>query len=144
MSINVGLTSSEKYNCILGFSGKIIDKENLLTRIKSKTKIFLTHGDMDEVVQSNHLLEAKDFFIRNKINIETKLISNCDHHISVEASSAAGVPTLPQYGTDLGATVGRASRGRAATRRSFGKQRGGDGQRAQRWPAQLSSTGELA
>tara|TARA_B100000029_G_scaffold442030_1_gene460196 strand:- start:160 stop:816 length:657 start_codon:yes stop_codon:yes gene_type:complete len=88
MSINVGLTSSEKYNCILGFSGKIIDKENLLTRIKSKTKIFLTHGDMDEVVPSNHLLEAKDFFIRNKIDIETKLISNCDHHISVEASSA--------------------------------------------------------
>ncbi len=88
MSINVGLTSSEKYNCILGFSGKIINKENLLTRIKSKTKIFLTHGDMDEVVPSNHLLEAKDFFIRNKISIETKLISNCDHHISVEASSA--------------------------------------------------------
>ena len=88
MSINVGLTSEEQYNCILGYSGKIINKEDLAQRIKSKTKIFLIHGDMDTVVPSGHLLEAKDFLIRQKINVDTKLISNCDHHISIEASSA--------------------------------------------------------
>ena len=87
MSINVGLTSEEQYNCILGYSGKIINKEDLAQRIKSKTKIFLIHGDMDTVVPSSHLLEAKDFLIRQKINVDTKLISNCDHHISVKASS---------------------------------------------------------
>ena len=87
MSINVGLTSEEQYNCILGYSGKIINKEDLAQRIKSKTKIFLIHGDMDTVVPSSHLLEAKDFLIRQKINVDTKLISNCDHHISIEASS---------------------------------------------------------
>ena len=87
MAINVGLTSEEKYNCILGYSGKIINKEDLAQRIKSKTKIFLIHGDMDTVVPSSHLLEAKDFLIRQKINVDTKLISNCDHHISIEASS---------------------------------------------------------
>ena len=87
MSINVGLTSEEQYNCILGYSGKIINKEDLAQRIKSKSKIFLIHGDMDSVVSSSHLLEAKDFLIRQKINVDTKLISNCDHHISVEASS---------------------------------------------------------
>ena len=32
---------------------------------------------------------TKDFFDRNKINIETKLINNCGHHIPVEASSLA-------------------------------------------------------
>ena len=37
MSINVGLTSEEEYNCILGYSGKIINKEDLAQRIKSKT-----------------------------------------------------------------------------------------------------------
>jgi len=87
MSINVGLTSEEQYNCILGYSGKIINKEDLAQRIKSKTKIFLIHGDMDTVVPSNHLLEAKDFLMRQKIKVDTKLIVNCDHHISVEASS---------------------------------------------------------
>ena len=89
MSINLGLISDENFNCIVGFSGKIINKENILKRIKSKTKMLLIHGDEDVVVPPNSLLEAKDFLIRNKINIETKMIKNCGHHISVEASSIA-------------------------------------------------------
>ena len=34
MSINIGLTSEEKFNCIVGFSGKIINQENLKIRKK--------------------------------------------------------------------------------------------------------------
>ena len=89
ISINVGLTAEESFACIVGFSGKIIDKENLSKRIKSKTKVLLIHGKLDTIVAPSNLLEAKDFFIRNKIDIETKMIENCDHHISVEASSRA-------------------------------------------------------
>ena len=44
---------------------------------------------MDQVVPANFLLEAKDFFIRNNIEIETHLIKGCDHHIPVQASSIA-------------------------------------------------------
>ena len=47
MSINIGLTSDEKFNCVIGFSGKIIDKENLSKRISSSTKMLLFHGDKD-------------------------------------------------------------------------------------------------
>ena len=36
-----------------------------------------------------NLLEAKDFFTRNNISIETLIIKDCDHHIPVEASSNA-------------------------------------------------------
>ena len=57
--------------------------------MKSKTNILLIHGDSDEIVAPNNLLDAKDFFVRNKVNIETLLIENCGHHIPVEASSAA-------------------------------------------------------
>ena len=89
MSINIGLTSDENFNCVVGFSGKIINKENLSKRVTSKTKTFLLHGDMDAVVPSSNLLEAKDFFMRNKIEVETKMIRNCEHHIPVEASSSA-------------------------------------------------------
>jgi len=89
MSINLGLIAEENFNCIVGFSGKIIDKENILKRIKSKTKMLLIHGDEDAIVPPSSLLEAKDFLIRNKINIETKMIKNCGHHISIEASSIA-------------------------------------------------------
>ena len=89
MSINLGLIADENFNCIVGFSGKIIDKENISNRIKSKTKMLLIHGDQDNIVPPNRLLEAQDFLMRNKVNIETKMIKNCGHHIPVEASSIA-------------------------------------------------------
>ena len=89
MSINLGLTSSENFNCIVGFSGKVIDKDNLSKRKISNTKMLLLHGDLDEVVPSVNLFEAKDFLIRNNIEVETNMIKNCGHHIPVEASSLA-------------------------------------------------------
>ncbi len=89
MCINLGLTSDKNFNSVVGFSGKIIDKENLSKRITSKTKMFLLHGDMDNVVPSTYLLEAKDFLLRNNIEVETKIINNIDHHIPIEASSSA-------------------------------------------------------
>ena len=89
MSINLGLTSDNEYNCIVGFSGKIINQENLKNRKKNSTNILLIHGETDQVVSPNFMLEAKDFFIRNNINIETHLLKNCDHNIPMEASSIA-------------------------------------------------------
>ena len=89
ISINLGLTSNENFNCIVGFSGKIIDKDNLSERKISNTKMLLLHGDLDEVVPSSNLLEVKDFLIRNNTEVETNMIKNCGHHISVEASSIA-------------------------------------------------------
>tara|TARA_B110001452_G_C15050515_1_gene366837 strand:- start:51 stop:707 length:657 start_codon:yes stop_codon:yes gene_type:complete len=89
MSINLGLTSNENYNCVVGFSGKIINKKDLANRKTSSTKMLLIHGDQDAVVSPTFLLEAKDFLIRNNVEIETKMISNCEHNIPVKASSAA-------------------------------------------------------
>tara|TARA_B100001250_G_scaffold332100_1_gene297410 strand:- start:2344 stop:3000 length:657 start_codon:yes stop_codon:yes gene_type:complete len=89
ISINVGLTSDKSFNCIVGFSGKIINKKDLSSRLKSKTNILMIHGDSDTIVSPNNLLETKDFLIRNKIKIETLMIKNCEHHIPTEASSFA-------------------------------------------------------
>ena len=89
LSLNVGLISEEKFSCIVGFSGKIIDQNNLKGRIKNFSDVLLIHGDSDQVVPSTYLLEAKDFLIRNGINVKTLLIKNCDHHIPMEASSTA-------------------------------------------------------
>ena len=89
LSLNVGLITEEKFSCIVGFSGKIIDQNNLKGRVKNFSDVLLIHGDADQVVPSTHLLEAKDFLIRNGINVQTLLIKNCDHHIPMEASSTA-------------------------------------------------------
>ena len=89
LSLNVGLISEEKFSCIVGFSGKIIDQNNLKGRVKNFSDVLLIHGDADQVVPSTYLLEAKDFLIRNGINVQTLLIKNCDHNIPMEASSTA-------------------------------------------------------
>ena len=89
MSINLALTSDQEYCCLVGFSGKIINQENLKSRKKISTNTLLIHGELDQVVSANFLLEAKDFFIRNNVEIKTHLIKNCDHHIPIEASSIA-------------------------------------------------------
>ena len=89
MSINLGFTASVNYNCIVGFSGKIINQDDLIKRKSSSTKMLLLHGDLDTVVSPTYLLESKDFLIRNNIEVETNLIKNCEHTIPVEASSIA-------------------------------------------------------
>tara|TARA_B110000438_G_scaffold282144_1_gene308922 strand:+ start:613 stop:1269 length:657 start_codon:yes stop_codon:yes gene_type:complete len=89
MSISLGLTNEKNFNSVVGFSGKIINQEDLINRKTSSTKMLLIHGSLDEVVSPTFLLEAKDFLIRNNVEVETKMIKNCEHHIPVEASSIA-------------------------------------------------------
>ena len=89
MSINLGLVCSQNFKSVIGFSGKIIDREDLKKRIISNTDMLLFHGDADEVVPPSNLLEAKDFLERNKIKVEANMIKNCSHHIPIEALSLA-------------------------------------------------------
>jgi len=89
MSLNVGLTSEDKFSSIVGFSGKIINQSDLKQRIKNLTDVFLIHGELDDIVSPTFLLEAKDFLIREKINVESHVVKNCGHHIPIEASSLA-------------------------------------------------------
>ena len=89
MSINVGLTSKKPFNGIVGFSGKIINLDDLRLRKRNFTNILLIHGEQDDIVSPTHLLEAKDFFLRENVSIETHLIKNCGHNIPIEASSIA-------------------------------------------------------
>ena len=89
MSINLGLICSQSFKSVIGFSGKIIDREDLKKRIISNTDMLLFHGDADEVVPPSNLLEAKDFLERNKIKVEVNMLKNCGHHIPIEALSLA-------------------------------------------------------
>ena len=49
MSIQVGLKKKEKINCILGYSGKVINQTHLSKKIISKPKILLMHGVNDTI-----------------------------------------------------------------------------------------------
>ena len=87
MSIQVGLKNKKEINCVIGYSGKIINQKHLSENINSKPKFFLMHGDNDTIVSPTHLLEAKEYFTTCGIKIKTKLFKKCEHKIPVEGSS---------------------------------------------------------
>ena len=87
MSIQVGLKNKKEINCVIGYSGKVINQKHLLENINSKPKFFLMHGDNDTIVPPTNLLEAKEYFTKCGIKIKTKLFKKCEHRIPVEGSS---------------------------------------------------------
>ena len=87
MSIQVGLKKKEQINCIIGYSGKVINQKHLSNNINSKPKIFLMHGANDTIVPPTHLLEAKEYLNKCGLKIKTKLFNNCEHRIPIEGSS---------------------------------------------------------
>jgi len=87
ISLQTGIKRKDQINSIIGYSGKIIDTEHLGKNIVSRPNIILMHGDADQVVTIEGLLEAKDFFAKNNYSIETKIFKNCEHRIPTEGSS---------------------------------------------------------
>tara|TARA_Y100001958_G_C20961792_1_gene360278 strand:- start:54 stop:710 length:657 start_codon:yes stop_codon:yes gene_type:complete len=87
IALQTGLKRKDTINSIIGYSGRIIDTEHLSKNINSKPQVILMHGDKDQVVSIDSLLEAKDFFNKNNYQIETKIFKNCEHRIPTEGSS---------------------------------------------------------
>ena len=87
MCIQAGIKKKEKINCLVGYSGKVINQKHLSENINSKPKMFLMHGENDTIVPPTHLLEAKEYLKKNGINVKTKMFKNCEHRIPVEGSS---------------------------------------------------------
>ncbi len=87
ISLQTGIKRKDKINSIIGYSGRIIDTEHLGKNIVSRPNIILMHGDIDQVVPIDGLLEAKNFFSKNNYEIETQIFKNCEHRIPTEGSS---------------------------------------------------------
>ena len=87
ISIQTALKRKEQINCLVGYSGKILNIKHLSQNIISRPEIYLMHGDIDAVVPLNFLLEAKEFFAKKDYKINTKIFNNCEHRIPTEGSS---------------------------------------------------------
>jgi len=87
ISIQIALKKKKQINCLVGYSGKVINQKHLSNNINSKPKIFLMHGANDTIVSPTYLLEAKEYLKKHGINVKTKMFKNCEHKISVEGSS---------------------------------------------------------
>ena len=87
ISIQIALKKKKQINCLVGYSGKVINQKHLSDNINSKPKIFLMHGANDTIVSPTYLLEAKEYLVNHGLKIKTKIFKDCEHKIPVEGSS---------------------------------------------------------
>ena len=87
ISLQTALKRKDSIKCLIGYSGKILNLGHLSKNILSRPEIYLMHGDKDQVVPISHLLEAKEFFLNEKYEINTKIFKNCEHKIPTEGLS---------------------------------------------------------
>mgnify|MGYP001379222872 CR=1 FL=1 len=85
--VQVGIKKKEQINCLIGYSGKVINQKHLSDNINSKPKMFLMHGENDTIVSPTYLLEAKEYLKKQGINAKIKMFKKCEHKIPVEGSS---------------------------------------------------------
>ncbi len=77
----------EAIKCLIGYSGKVLNKGHLGKNINSRPEIYLMHGDIDAVVPVDSFLESKYFFKEHKYEISTKIFEKCEHRIPTEGLS---------------------------------------------------------
>jgi len=87
ISLQTALKKKDQVKCLIGYSGKILNPNHLGKNILSRPEIYLMHGDKDQVVPVNHMLEAKEFFSKQNYKINTKIFKNCEHRIPTEGLS---------------------------------------------------------
>ena len=87
MSLHYALTNPNKIAGVIGYSGKIYDPNILENNIKSKPPIFLMHGDDDNIVPLEDMMEAKNFLTKNKVDLKTKIFKGCGHSIPTQGLS---------------------------------------------------------
>ena len=87
IGIQIALKKKKQINCLVGYSGKVINQKHLSDNINSKPKIFLMHGANDTIVSPTYLLEAKEYLVNHGLKIKTKIFKDCEHRIPVEGSS---------------------------------------------------------
>ena len=87
IGIQIALKKKKQINCLVGYSGKIINQKHLSININSKPKIFLMHGANDAIVSPSYLLEAKEYLINHGLSVKTKMFKDCEHRIPVEGGS---------------------------------------------------------
>ena len=87
IGIQTTLKKKQQVNCLIGYSGKVINQKHLSNNINSKPETFLMHGEDDTVVHPIHLLEAKEYLLKQGLKVKTKMFKDCEHRIPVEGVS---------------------------------------------------------
>jgi phospholipase/carboxylesterase len=96
MSLYVGLRRAEPVACILGYSGILVDPENLGAEKKSSPPVMLVHGTMDEVVPFMAMADAERGLKAADVQVDTLPCAGLGHSID-DAGLMAGMAFLKKH-----------------------------------------------
>lgn len=89
MSLYTGLRREKEVAGIIGFSGLLVNGENLRKEIASRPPVCLVHGTLDPVVPFFHLETAKATLEELGVPVEAHSISGLMHGIDGDGINAA-------------------------------------------------------
>ncbi len=90
MSLYVGLRRAKKLAAVVAYSGRLFAPERLATELRSRPKVLLVHGDRDQVVLPESLLQAYAALVQVGVPVEEMLRPGLGHGIDAEGLAAGG------------------------------------------------------
>ena len=85
MTFEVGSFLHKKLAGLAILSGRIMSNQKITNKNLLQTPIFISHGELDEVLPIKNYHKAKEYFKINKCNFESHIIASDAHNISPEA-----------------------------------------------------------
>jgi phospholipase/carboxylesterase len=83
------LRRDKEIACVISFSGKVLGIKKLEKELKSKPKIFLSHGNVDTMVPPDSLYEAEEVLNKFGVYNEAYMINGLSHGINAEVINKA-------------------------------------------------------
>ena len=90
MSLHVGPRRPRPMAAMLGFSGALIGAESLAAEVRSRPPVMLIHGDADDVVPVEALLDATAGLQSAEIPVQWVIRPNLPHSIDPEGIAYGG------------------------------------------------------
>ena len=89
LALQVGLRRTPPVSCIVGFSGAVIAPEALAEEAVAKPPVCLIHGQMDEVVPYQAMVNAAQALKEHGISVESHTRPLLGHSIDMDGMEAA-------------------------------------------------------
>ncbi|TAH33692.1 MAG: phospholipase [Alphaproteobacteria bacterium] len=89
LAMHVGLRRDKQIAGIVAFSGRLLQPESLGSEIKSKPPVMLRHGDMDEVVPAQNMIDAQKYLEDAGVPADARMDQGMGHSISEQSINEA-------------------------------------------------------
>jgi len=89
MSLHIAPRRAEPVAGVVGFSGRLLDPENLAANVVSRPPVLLIHGDQDQMVPVESLPAAADALVAAEFEVYTHISKGTAHGIAQDGLGVA-------------------------------------------------------